>query len=208
MRDKQKLGAIIIVIILIIGIAMVAMYGYNFSVEYDKSKKIQIYLGQDFNTTDIRNVAELSFPNKSIEIQKVDLFNDTVIINVKQATDEELNTLVRNINSVYELDYEVDDLLIVDVPHTQFIDIVKPYLLPIGIGLLISIAYIAVKYRKLGIARVIFQPLFVIAVSEAVLFSIFAITRFPIGRFTMPLALIVFVIALTTIVGKYENKMK
>lgn len=208
MRDKQKLGAIIIVIILIIGIAMVAMYGYNFSVEYDKSKKIQIYLGQDFNTTDIRNVAELSFPNKSIEIQKVDLFNDTVIINVKQATDEELNTLVRNINSVYELDYEVDDLLIVDVPHTQFIDIVKPYLLPIGIGLLISIAYIAVRYRKLGIARVIFQPLFVIAVSEAVLFSIFAITRFPIGRFTMPLALIVFVISLTTIVGKYENKMK
>ena len=208
MRDKQKLGAIIIVIILIIGIAIIAMYGYNFSVEYDKSKKIQIYLGQEFSTLDIKNIAELSFPNKSVEIQKVDLFNDTVIINVKQATDEELNTLVTNINSVYELDYEVDDLLIVDVPHTQFIDIIKPYLLPIGIGLIISIAYIAIRYRKLGLIKVIFQPLFVIAVSEALLFSLFAITRFPIGRFTMPIALTVFVIALTAVIGKYENKIK
>jgi hypothetical protein len=59
--------------------------------------------------------------------------------------------------------------------------------------LLIILIYFSIRYYKLGILKVITKVLAITIVPQALVLSIFAITRFPIGLTTTPIILLVYV---------------
>jgi len=207
MRKQNKILLIIIAIIIILGMAVVAFRGPKLGIEYTESKEIQIYLAQEVNTDTVKDIAEYAF-NKASEVSKLELFNDAVLIHVINPSDEEIENFVKVLNGVYGLEYNVSDLQITDIPRINIMDIINPYLLPVAITMIIIVAYIAIRYKGIGIAKAIITPIAVTILGQLLLFSIIFLVNLPISRYTMPLALAILLISITGVVAKFEKDIK
>ena len=60
----------------------------------------------------------------------------------------------------------------------------------------IVLVYMAIMYKKLGITKVILQEVIVLIISGALLYSIIAITRFPVNRLFIPSGLAVYMLTI------------
>jgi hypothetical protein len=78
-------------------------------------------------------------------------------------------------------------------------DILKPYIYPVAIVTAVIFVYFAIKYRKLGIIKSIVKPAIILILIQAILLSLLAIVRFPMGGLTTALVLFVYVTSLTYI---------
>ena len=208
MRKQNKILLIIIAIIIILGMAVVAFRGPKLGIEYTASKEIQIYLAQEVNNDDIKEIADNAFNNKANEVSKLEFFNDAVLIHVENPSDEEIESFVKILNETYELQYNVSDLQITDIPKTNIMDILTPFVLPVAITMIIIIAYIAIRYRELGMVKVILISIIVPILTQGLLFSIIFLINLPINRYTMPLALATLLITITGVVAKFEKDVK
>lgn len=206
-KMKNKILYILIAIIIIAGIAVGCTAKFKFSLAYDDSNRIEVYLGKDYTKTDIESIAKEVFGTNDILIQKIEFFNDSVAITVRDSNDEQLNNLVTKINEKYETSLTTDDLTIVEIPHYRGRDLMANYVWPIAIAAVIIIIYEVIRFRNLGkirtIAKLVLWPL----VIEALYLSILAIARIPISYYTLPLGIIFAVLTLTVITYKNEKRL-
>ena len=98
---KNKILIIILILVIIAGILVTANIGLNFDLRYEKSQKIELNLGKEFETSDIKNITNEIFPNQEVIIQKVELYKDTVCIIAKEITEEQRNNIVEKVNEKY-----------------------------------------------------------------------------------------------------------
>ena len=98
MTKKQKILIAIIALIIIAGIIITATIGLNFDLRYQDSKKIELYLEQDFEISDIKAITDEVFSNEPVIIQKVEVYEDTVSITAKDITDDKKPELINKIN--------------------------------------------------------------------------------------------------------------
>ena len=206
MKKNQKLLLVVLAIIIIAGIGVTATLGLNVGIEYGKAKQVQIYLGTDVDLEKVKIITEAVFPDQKVELQKVELFNDEVSITVDSITDKQLETLNSAFNHIYDLDNKVEDLDVIEISGINIWDLVTPYIIPLIIALAIIIAYIIVKYRKLGILKVALTPITAVCVAELLFLSLLALTRMSVNRYTMPLAMAILIITITTVVVKFEKE--
>ena len=68
----------------------------------------------------------------------------------QEITEEQKTDIINKINGKYELELTADSTQITNVPHTRGRDIVRPYLAPFAIATGIILAYMAIRYYKLG----------------------------------------------------------
>ena len=66
----------------------------------------------------------------------------------------------------------------------------------------------AIRYYKLGSLRVLLKSVLALIISQAVLFSLIAIIRMPIGRLTIPMVLIVYMLTLIGITTMFEKQLE
>lgn len=211
MDQKTKIVALLIVIIVIVGLIVALTAGFNFDLKYQETKKIQLYLEKDFEISDIKQITDEVLSNEKVVIQKVEVYEDTVIITAKEITDEQKSDLINKINEKYELELKADDIDIVTVPHTRGRDLIKPYVTPFLIATVIILVYMVVRYYKLGILKTLIKTGLIVVLAQAVLISVMAIARIPIGRVTIPLVLVVYVLSLlgtTTCLEKALSEKK
>lgn len=206
-KMKNKILYILIAIIIIAGIVVGCTAKFKFSLAYDDSNRIEVYLGKDYTKTDVEAIAKEVFGTNDVLIQKIEFFNDSVSITVRESNDEQLNNLVTKINEKYETSLTTDDLTIVEIPHYRGRDLIANYVLPVAIAAAIIIVYELIRYRKIGkvkvVAKLILWPLLI----EALYLSILAIVRIPISYYTLPLGIILAVLTLTVITYKNEKKL-
>ena len=145
--------------------------------------------------------------SSSILIQKIEFFNDSVAITVRESNDEQLNNLVTKINEKYETSLTKDDLTVVEIPHYRGRDLMANYVWPIAISAALIIVYEAIRFRKLGVVKVVAKLIIWPIVIEALYLSVLAITRIPISYYTLPLGIILAVLTLTIITYKNEKKL-
>ena len=203
---KKKL-LIITIIIAIIGALVVIFKGFNVSSNYRAHKSINIPINADFNIEDVQTIADEIFGKKNAYLERAGVYNDSVVINVKDVSDEQLTNLKNKINEKYQIALAADSQEIQTIPQTRIIDILNHYLLAFGVSSIIILVYMAIRYRKLNALKVIFKTVLALVVTEAVLFAIFAITQIPFGKYTVALVFIAYVFALAVIVNKFENKL-
>lgn len=205
---KQKMIIAIIILIIIAGIIITATMGLNFDLRFQESKKVELYLGKDFEIKDIKEITNEVMPNQYVIVQKVEVYEDSVSIIAKDINDEQKQNLVNKVNEKYGTEISNDTTEIVTIPHTRGRDLVKPYILPFAISMIIILVYMAVRYRKLGVIKTVLQTIFVCILTQVVLLSIIAITRIPVGRLTMPISVAVYLLTLVGVTSNLENKLK
>ena len=206
-KMKNKILYILIAIIIIAGIVVGCTAKFRFSLAYDDSNRIEVYIGKEYTKDDIKAIAEEVFGTKDVLIQKVEFFNDTVTITVRNYNDDQLNNLATKINEKYGTSLTKDNLTVVQIPHYRGRDIMANYLLPIGISAVIIIAYEAIRFRKLGVIKTVLKLVIWPVIIEALYLSILAITRIPISYYTLPLGIIIAVLTLTVITYKNEKNL-
>ena len=212
-KEKNKLSKntkiiiTIIAIIILIGIAITCTIGLNFDLRYRDSKRMELYLEQDFNISDIKQMTDEVMPSKKVIIQKVEVYEDTVSITAEDITDEEKQNLIDKVNEKYGTTLAAESTEIETIPNTRGRDIVKPYVVPFGIATLIILVYMAIRYRKLGVIKTLLKTIVIAIVAEMVLLSIMAITRIPIGLITIPLVITVYLLTLTGLTTYFEKEL-
>ncbi len=206
-KMKNKLLYILIAIIIIAGIVVGCTAKFKFSLAYDDSVRVEMYIGKDYTKSDVEAIAKEAFSTKEVLIQKIEFFNDSVAITVRESNDEKLNNLVTKVNEKYGITLTKEDLTIVDVPHYRGRDIMSNYIVPIAISAVLIIIYSIIRFRKIELAKVIAKLVIWPIIIEALYLSILTIARIPISYYTLPLGIILAVITLTTITYKNEKKL-
>lgn len=205
---KYKIICAVLIITIVAGITVVAKKGFNFELKNNNAQKIEIYLGKQFLIPNIKEIANETLGTKEIVIQKVEVFDEAFDITAKEITEEQKANFIQKINEMYGVEIKAEDIKIENVPHVHFRDMMKPYILPLVISTAIILVYIGVRYLKIGILKSIIKTASILIIAEMVLFSLMAITRFPIGRYTFPLIIFVYLVTLLGITINLEIKLK
>lgn len=205
---NKKVIYLLAVLIILVGIVVTCIWKTNFSLEYAEHSRIDIYFGKEYNMDDLKQIAKEVFPNEKIVYQEIEFFHDSVAMNVKQVNDEQIATLKEKVKDKFQLEEIDNQISIVTVPHYRIRDIIKPYIVPMVITSLIVFAYVGIRYLNLGIFRVIGTLLIRLIVSEAVLASIIEITRIPVGMYTVPVAILVYVFVTIFTMTEYEDQSR
>ena len=204
---KIKILYIFIAIIIIAGIVVGCTAKFKFSLAYDDSNRIEVYIGKDYTKSDVESIAKEVFGTNDVLIQKIEFFNDSVAITVRESNDEQLNNLVTKINEKYETSLTKDDLTVVEIPHYRGRDLMANYVWPIAISAVLIILYELIRFRKIGVLKIAAKLIIWPIVIEALYLSVLAITRIPISYYTLPLGIILAVLTLTIITYKNEKKL-
>lgn len=204
--NKTKILALLTLLIIVVGVIIILVKGLNFDLRYEESKKIELYIAKDFEISDIKKITDETIPNESVLIQKVEVYEDSVSIIAKEITDEQKTNLINKVNEKYGTELSADTTEVESIPHTRGRDIVKPYIVPFAIATILILAYMAIRYYKLGAIKIILKTVGISVLAQAVLLSIIAITRIPIGRLTIAMVIAVYMITLIGITTKFEKE--
>lgn len=196
----KKIVYAVLAVIIVIGIIVIATVGFNVDVIYSNHREIKVYVGKDYNIDEVKQIVNEVIPEEKVVINKVEKFNDSFIIKVNKISDEQLENLKQKISEKYEISEENRDNMITDsyIGSFRIRDLIRPYAQPIIISTVIILVYMAVKYKKLGIAKVIIQEIIVLVMAMALLLSVIAITRCPVNRAFIPAGLTVYVLTIIT----------
>lgn len=208
----KKISYFILIAIIIAGGIVVGVNGFNKSVQYKRNVTIYVKIGQEFENKDMMNIAKEVFPDESVIVQKVELYNDMVSFTLEEKSDEELQPkleeLNNKINEKYELENTVDDINVTHNPKVRLYDIAKTYVIPIGICTLLVFIYAMIRFRKLGVFRTLGKYIVGLVGTEAVYVGLLAITRYPIDAYVIPVGLFIYAISILVVTVKRENKLR
>lgn len=206
LKNKKTIVALILTIIVIAGIIVALVKGFAFDLKYQDAKRIELGIGQAFNEKDIKEIAKEVLGNTQVTIQKIEVYEDAASIMAKDITDEQKNEIITKVNEKYGSNISAEEVSIITVSHTRGRDIIKPYIVPFVIIAGITVVYMMIRYHKLGAGKILVKTVLLMAISQILLFSIMAIVRIPLGRYTLPLIIIVYLSTITAYISKLENK--
>lgn len=194
----KKIVYAVLAVIIVIGIIVIATVGFNVDVIYSNHREIKVYVGKDYNIDEVKQIVNEVIPEEKVVINKVEKFNDSFIIKVNKISDEQLESLKQKISEKYEISEENRDNMITDsyIGSFRIRDLIRPYVQPIIISTVVILVYMGVRYKKLGIAKVIIQEIIVLVMAMALLLSVIAITRCPVNRAFIPAGLTVYVLTI------------
>jgi preprotein translocase subunit SecF len=206
MEKAKKICYIVLAVIFIAAIIITIAKGLNVGLAYGEGTTIKFAVtGEDVEPADVKKLTDEVFPNRKVLIEKLELFNDSCSIKVKDCSDEELQKLAEKINEKYGSELTVDNFYIDRVPNVRLRSLITPYILPIGLSLLLIVAYYAIRYKgtkeMLGLIKYL-------VIFEGLLYSSLAICRIPYGRLTIPVALTIYILTVIIYTALNENKLK
>lgn len=208
MKQKStKILVALIAIILVVGTIMIFTKGLAFELQYQEAKKVEINLGKEFEEKDVRAITNEVFEKQEVKIQAIEVYKDAISITTTEITEEQKTELITKLNEKYETELNAEDIEIETIPHTRGRDIVKPYIIPFVIITIIVLGYLVIRYKKLNSFEVLTQSIGIIVLAQLVLLGIMAITRMPIGRFTIPSVLLVYMLSTFICTSKLDRDL-
>lgn len=208
----KKVVYAVMACLIIAGIIVIATIGLNADIIYSKNVEIDVYIGQTINKNEIEDMVKEIFPNKRFVVQEIELFQDMVAITLPDdMSEEELNSKVEELNTKVNEKYGLENTVEEDIdithnPKVRLSSLIWPYVLPVGISFVIILLFVGIRYRELGIVKIIVSYILSAGIAELLFLSILAITRFPINRYVIPVALVLLV-AVLTVLGLKNEKM-
>lgn len=203
---KKKILIAVMACIIIVGFAMIGFVGLNFDINYTANKEIDIYLGTQFEISDIRGLVKEVIGNERAVIQKVELYEEIVSIKVKDISDEQIEQLLTKINEKYNLEIKKDDITIINNPNLRGRELVKPYILPIAISVVLVLVYAGIKFYRVNSIEVISKLIGLNIIAQLFYVSVLAITRLPVNRLTIPVSIAIYIATTLAVTINFENK--
>lgn len=180
LSGTKKILLLGLILIIIAGVVVVALKGFKVSLFYEQHESLNLVIGKEVNINDIKNICKEVFNDKEVIVKKLELFDDSVNINVESITDEEKANLVQKINEKYQTEFTVEGITVNSNANVRLRDIIRPYITPLVICAVVIVAYILVRYRKLNSLKFLGKLVLGIVFSELFVASIILITRYPI----------------------------
>ena len=206
---KQKNIKIIVIsimtLVILAGIVVTGIYGFNKELKYSQSQSMDVYIEQEADVSKIKEIVKENLANSNNMVQTVEIYKDLVTIRAKEITDEQKNNIVNKIKENYEISQTAEDTTINTVPATRLIDMYKKYIVPFAISGVLVLIYMAIRYYKKGILKVIGRTIIFPIFGELFLLSIIAITRIPVGRFTPVLIIAMYIASILMAIKQNEK---
>lgn len=215
MKNK-KIIVLALVLLIIAGIVVVGLKGFNVNFMLKQHDSLEYRIENDFEVSDVENIAKEVFENKKFEIKVIELFSDAVSIHAENITTEEADNLVKKLDEKYktvseevvtETTEENKNYNIVSNPKIRLFSLVKPYLIPSTIAGAIIVCYLAIRYRKLGAMKVALELVAWVIITALSIVSVLAIVRFPINTYVMPAIMLVEMVEIVAFCIGKENKL-
>ena len=106
---NNKILYCLMIIAIIIGAIMVRFKGYNYTTIYSDHKRLEVSMGQSFELKDVKALADESFKNDTV-VRKTTLFDTSFAVDVKEISDDELNTFFGKLNEKYGKNFSLNEL--------------------------------------------------------------------------------------------------
>lgn len=204
-QNIKKIIAIVLTMAIIIGgIVVVSTLGFSKELRFEQSQSIEIYIEQEFDKDKIKNIVNEVLGTENM-VQTVEVYKDMVTIRANSISEEQKNNIVGKIKENYEFEQTAEKTKIETVTATRIRDIFKQYIVPFTISGALVLVYMLIRYYKKGLLKVLANTVVIPVLAELVLLSIIAITRIPVGRFTMTLVLLTYVASLLAVIKKIEK---
>jgi hypothetical protein len=207
----------ILALIVLVGAVLVVTIGLKLDMKNDANTKIYVYIGKEFDNNDIEQIAKETFETDTAIVQKVEIYNEMALITIKEQNTENINEKIESLNSKinekYGLENKTEDIVIKNETKINMYSVIKPYILPMLISLIVILVYSSIIYRKLGILKNIIIYVLTVIGSQLLYASILVITRLPFNMFIIPIGLIIYAITIVvvTIIKQkqlYDYKLK
>ena len=235
MKSKKHIILAILTLIVIVGIAMTATVGLEFSLSYSENSRLNIFIGEhdiidEVNLEELfgeafgeyyedegyvyeEDVEEYEYPEnrerKEIDLAEIEVIagevlegrtrvqlatlNENVLtITAREISEEQVEEIVNRINEKYNMVINTEnDTLIMTESHMRGRNIVKPYMSMTILAVVAVLAYVAIIYRRVGSVKASGVMIGLLSLTAGLHLSVYAITRIPVNRLTMPIGLII-----------------
>ena len=171
-------------------------------------KKFELYIGKEYNEKEVKQITKEVLGNQEVTIQQIELYGDSAVVISKEITEEQKQEIINKVNEKYGSDIKAEETDIIAIPRVRGRDMVKQYIIPFIISSAIIAVYLIIRYRKLGIIKVLLKTVGIVVLAQLELLSVMAITRIPIGRVTIPLIITVYMLTLLGITTRFENTLQ
>ena len=153
-KDKKNIFLAIIGIVILAGIIMFCIKGLNYNLSYGKNASISVNMGKDVDKNEVKQLVEETIGSRA-NVRTLNESNSSILITVKEISDEQKNNLVAKINEKYSLELSQEDLKITNNAQIKLCDLIKPYIAPSIISIALIMIYFVIRYRKFKIGKII-----------------------------------------------------
>ena len=204
-EKKKKIFLLsIIALIIVAGIIVTVVFGFNKELKYKQNQSIEIYIEQKVDVDKIKDIANQVLGKQNL-VETIEIYQDMVSITAETISEDQKNEIVNKIKENYEFEQTAEDTSINTNAKTRIRDMYKNYIIPFIISGIIVFVYMIIRYRKVGILKVILRTLLIPIVAELLLLSIIAITRLPLGKFTPISVIVVYIISILYVIKRNEK---
>ena len=204
---KQKNIRIIItaieVLVILAGIVVINIMGFNKELRFSQSQSIDVYIEQEVDKDKVKSIVNDVLGSENNMVQTVEIYKDMVTIRAKEITDEQKDNIVSKLKENYE--QTTENTTVKTVPATRIRDMYKKYIIPFIISGVLVLIYMAIRYFKKGIWKVLARTICMPILGELFLLAIIAITRIPVGRFIPVLVIEMYIASIMGVVKENEK---
>jgi len=145
------------------------------------------------------------FGKEKIYFQTSTSNSKIISITAASITPEQEDAVINAINEKYSITIDKAQYVqLSDNANVRGRDIASPYIYPVVLTAVICLAYMAVRYRKIGIIKVLIIVGFSLAIMQILYLSVLAIGRIPVNRLAMPIALAIYIITIMVCTMRLE----
>lgn len=206
MKNKKILIYSLVVFILA-GMIVILLKGFNVNLMIRNHDSIEYVIGKEFELKDVKQIAKEQLNEKKVKIRTIEVFDDAVSINSLEITEDEKNNIVSKLNEKYGNEVDSSEIKIISNPGLRLRQIVKPYILPTIISIvLVYVTYCIrfYKYASFNWKRILESIIITIFVNLFLL-SLMAIIRISFNTITIPILIFV---TIFSIIGYFSKQKK
>lgn len=206
--SKNKIITIIVSLIIVVGIIITLTAGFNANMMTKEHKAIELNLGKEFKVEELKEITNAVFNGPKVEIEKVEIYGEQVLISTNDITEEQKTDLISKINEKYGTELKAEDVTIQTVPKANLKDYLTPHIVEFVVATILVVIYACVRYKKLGFLKVAIQTVLGIVIFEMLVFSLLVITRILVGANLVPVMFVTYVMAILGLTMMFEDKLK
>ncbi len=200
---NKKVLYIILAVVFIISIILTFAIGLRVDLGYAECDEIALVMGQEVKVSDIKSITNEIWKNS--EVQKIEYWNDSILIKAKEMKSEDLETLCRKINEKYGTEFKLEDMSVKHSSNVKLRNVIEPYIIPIGLATIAVGLFYGARYRS---PKKLVNLLKYLIIAEGLLYSVYAIIRVPVSILTMPIAMILYTAVILVNTAKLEFEEK
>ena len=204
---KNIIKTVIIIALVAIGIAIMAVGHFNFSLYYSKNVRVEIYIGKSFDIAVVAGYIKEIMPEQEIIVETAGAFKDTISLTTTEISEEQLKQIVEKTNEVYEAALTASsDTDVIYNSNVRGRDIFAPYLVISIVAVIIIVAILVFIYgRDIGKRKVALTSLFITIAGQFFFFVVLSLTRVEINRIIPGAAVAIFIASMVYLISQFER---